>query len=173
MSYFVLSDFFTTLNHNFLSYSPFSISLTPIGLTVVMHFCLTLALNDREICTYYLLLPDLPKIRSSPNLKYHLYRQKTLEQASNGMASDEETEESELDASELKKEELMDKDDKQIEALHTIKCHVIAPGVVVEGTLAIATSYLYFTADDESLALQRIDPAVSAFSLLFFIYSVL
>ena len=102
-------------------------------------------------------------------MKYHLYRQKTLEQAANSISSDEETEEGELDVNELKKEELIDKEEKQIEALHTIKCHVIAPGVVVEGTLAIATSYLYFTADDETLALQKIDPAVSACTKLTFI----
>ena len=111
---------------------------------------------------------DLPKIRSSPNLKYHIYRQKTLEQAPNGVASDEETEEAELDVNELKNDEFLDKEEKQIEALHTIKCHVIAPGVVVEGTLAIANSFLYFTADDESLATQKIDPAVSAYCKLLF-----
>ena len=109
---------------------------------------------------------DLPKIKSSPNLKYHLYRQKTLEQAPNGVASDEEMEETELDVNELKNDELLDKEEKQIEALHTIKCHVIAPGVVVEGTLAIANSFLYFTADDESLAVQRVDPTVSAYCKL-------
>ena len=116
----------------------------------------------------FLILLDLPKIKSSPNLKYHLYRQKTLEQASSSAASDEEAEEGEVDINELKKEELVDKEEKQIEALHTVKCHVIAPGVVVEGTLAVASSYLYFTADDESLALQKIDPMVCIVSAIIF-----
>lgn len=99
-------------------------------------------------------------------MKYHLYRQKTLEQASNGAASSEEAEEGEVDLNELTKDEFVDKEEKQIEALHTIQCHVIAPGVVVEGTLAIASSYLYFTSDDERLALKNIDPAVSKFFCL-------
>eukprot|EP00795_Rhopilema_esculentum_P000600 gene600-10293_t len=102
---------------------------------------------------------DLPKVKSSPNLKYHLYRQKTLDQTSNGSTSEEETEEGEPDV-DLTRDEFMDKEEKQIEVLHTVKCHVIAPGTLVAGTLAIANSYLYFTADEEDLAVKKIDPAV-------------
>lgn len=108
----------------------------------------------------------MPKVKSQPNLKYHLYRQKTIEQASNGIVSEEEGEDSEIDVNELAKEEFVDKEEKQIEAIHTVKCHAIAPGVIVDGTLAVASSYLYFTADDESLALKKVDPAVITYMFL-------
>ena len=103
----------------------------------------------------------MPKIKSNPNLKYHLYRQKTLDQTSNGSTCEEETEEGEVDVGDLTKDEIESKEERQIEILHTTKCQVIAPGVVVGGTLAVATSFLYFTADEEEIASKKIDPAVS------------
>ena len=102
-------------------------------------------------------------MRSYPNLKYHLYRQKTLDQTSNGSLSEEEAEEGELEVAELSLDDQIDRKEQQVEIIHTVSCHVIAPGVVVAGTLAITSSYLYFSSDDEDSTLKKIDPKVREF----------
>ena len=42
----------------------------------------------------------------------------------------------------------------------TTECCVVSPGAVISGTLAITNDSLYFTADEDSDDLKKIDPQV-------------
>ncbi len=111
----------------------------------------------------------LQKVRSSPNLKYHLYRKKTLDQTSNESLSEEGTEEGDLDMGDLTIENHNETKEQQVEILHTVTCHVVAPGMTVAGILAVTSSNLYFSADDSDAALKKIDSGVRRLRFCHFI----
>eukprot|EP00794_Sanderia_malayensis_P007274 gene7274-8085_t len=103
----------------------------------------------------------IQKVRSSPSLKYHLYRKKTLDQTSNGSSSEDEEGDGDLDVGDLTLENQSETLKQQMDVIHTVNCHVIAPGVTVAGTLAITSANLYFTAEDADASIKKIDPQVN------------
>ena len=93
-------------------------------------------------------------------MKYHLFKQKTLDQTSIGSSSEEETEELESEVSELAIEDRSSIQETQVDIVYSCQCQIVSPGAVIPGTLAITNSFMYFSADEEDENLKNIDPKV-------------
>ena len=97
--------------------------------------------------------PDKP-----PPLKYHLYV-KDVATSIEGASEESEDEINDLDTTFDEKQHIHHQQ-QQSSILLTTECHVVAPGAAIPGTLAVTNDSLYYTADEDSEEIKKIDPQV-------------
>jgi hypothetical protein len=97
--------------------------------------------------------PDKP-----PPLKYHLYTKDAQNNEENVSGSEDEGV-NELDTTMEEKQQIYQQQ-QQGSILLTVECFVISPGAAIPGTLAITNDSLYYTTDEESEEIKKLDQHV-------------
>ena len=90
-------------------------------------------------------------------MKYHLFREKIPHNDLSSTELSDAEDDIDLDATMEAKQPYH----HHGSIVFTTECLVVAPGCVIPGTLAITSDSLYFTADEESEELKKIDPQVT------------
>ena len=106
-----------------------------------------------------LLFKEIPPDKPPP-LKYHLYTKNASNNDKTNVSESEDEELNELDTTIEEKQQLYQQQ-QQSSILLTTECLVISPGASIPGTLAITNDSLYYTADEESDEMKKLDQHVS------------
>ena len=102
--------------------------------------------------------PDKP-----PPLKYHLYTKKDSQKPGDNQQdmyeSEDDDEQTELDTT-LEEKQHLYYQQQQSSILLTTECFVVSPGAAIPGSLAVTSDSIYFTADEESEEMKKLDQQV-------------
>ena len=108
--------------------------------------------------------PDKP-----PPLKYHLYIKDTPkadhQEEMSGSEDEDELVTTELDTT-LEEKQHLYYQQQQSSILFTSDCLVVSPGAAIPGTLAVTSDSIYFTADEESEEMRKLDQQVTLWILI-------
>ena len=112
--------------------------------------------------------PDKP-----PPLKYHLYTKKDSQKAGDHQEdvseSEDDDEATELDAT-LEEKQHLYYQQQQSSILLTTECFVVSPGAAIPGSLAVTSDSIYFTADEESEEMRKLDQQVRSVFFYYYYY---